>query len=247
MIQELGDIDPLATLPNLKMLSLLQNPVAHQQHYRPYVVYKLPQLKVLDFKKIKLKVSLMAVEFYRKRNQMVIIIIFFCRKRKKQKQCSRVKKAKNFKKPLSKNLNLFQVKVYLNIGNLRVRETPIFLLNYSIFRTCVCSNIHFFLAQRAEEIKKIREVISKASSLEEVERLNQLLQAGQIPGETKNQNSNHGNENLINEIFFFSQYVNHIKNYVISVLCSWMVCSITELRVLITCWLLYSLIILLLL
>lgn len=57
MIQELGDIDPLATLPNLKMLSLLQNPVAHQQHYRSYVIYKLPQLKVLDFKKIKLKVS----------------------------------------------------------------------------------------------------------------------------------------------------------------------------------------------
>ena len=58
MIQELGDIDPLATLPNLKMLSLLQNPVAHLQHYRAYVVYKLPQLKVLDFKKIKLKVSI---------------------------------------------------------------------------------------------------------------------------------------------------------------------------------------------
>lgn len=58
MVQELGDIDPLATLPNLKMLSLLQNPVAHIQHYRAYVVYKLPQLKVLDFKKIKLKVNI---------------------------------------------------------------------------------------------------------------------------------------------------------------------------------------------
>lgn len=34
----------------------------------------------------------------------------------------------------------------------------------------------------AEELWKIREAISNASSLEEVERLNRLLQAGQIPG-----------------------------------------------------------------
>jgi hypothetical protein len=33
-----------------------------------------------------------------------------------------------------------------------------------------------------EELWKIREAISKASSLEEVERLNRLLQSGQIPG-----------------------------------------------------------------
>lgn len=34
----------------------------------------------------------------------------------------------------------------------------------------------------AEELWKIREAIASASSLEEVERLNRLLQAGQIPG-----------------------------------------------------------------
>jgi U2 small nuclear ribonucleoprotein A' len=33
-----------------------------------------------------------------------------------------------------------------------------------------------------EEMRAIREAISKATSLEEVERLNRLLQAGQIPG-----------------------------------------------------------------
>lgn len=56
MIQELGDINPLSTLPNLKILSLLQNPVAHKPHYREYVIFKLQALKVLDFRKIKLKV-----------------------------------------------------------------------------------------------------------------------------------------------------------------------------------------------
>lgn len=33
-IQELGDIDPLTTLPNLKTLSLLQNPITYKPHYR---------------------------------------------------------------------------------------------------------------------------------------------------------------------------------------------------------------------
>lgn len=36
-----------------------------------------------------------------------------------------------------------------------------------------------------EELWKIREAISKASSLEEVERLNRLLQSGQIPGQSR--------------------------------------------------------------
>jgi hypothetical protein len=36
-----------------------------------------------------------------------------------------------------------------------------------------------------EELWKIREAISKASSLEEVERLNRLLQSGQIPGRSR--------------------------------------------------------------
>lgn len=48
------------------------------------------------------------------------------------------------------------------------------------------------LAQKMEEIKKIREAIARASSLEEVERLNQLLQAGQIPGNMGDRNSNSG-------------------------------------------------------
>lgn len=54
-ITELGDLDPLATLPNLKTLSLMHNPVAIKQHYRAYVAFKLPELRLLDFRKIKQK------------------------------------------------------------------------------------------------------------------------------------------------------------------------------------------------
>jgi len=38
----------------------------------------------------------------------------------------------------------------------------------------------------------MREAISKASSLEEVEQINRLLQAGQIPGKNKSNSGNGG-------------------------------------------------------
>lgn len=54
-IQELGDLDPLATLPKLRMLSLMHNPVANKPHYRAYLAFKMPELRLLDFRKIKQK------------------------------------------------------------------------------------------------------------------------------------------------------------------------------------------------
>jgi len=55
-LQELGDIEPLHTLPKLTSLSLLSNPVTAKPHYRLYVIFKLPQLRLLDFQKVKMKV-----------------------------------------------------------------------------------------------------------------------------------------------------------------------------------------------
>ncbi|XP_066448980.1 U2 small nuclear ribonucleoprotein A' [Eleutherodactylus coqui] len=53
-ILELGDLDNLSTLKNLTYLCLLRNPVINKRHYRLYVVYKIPQVRVLDFQKIRL-------------------------------------------------------------------------------------------------------------------------------------------------------------------------------------------------
>ncbi|XP_034052501.1 U2 small nuclear ribonucleoprotein A' [Gymnodraco acuticeps] len=54
-IQELGDLDPLASVRTLTLLSLLRNPVTNKKHYRLYVINKIPQIRVLDFQKVKLK------------------------------------------------------------------------------------------------------------------------------------------------------------------------------------------------
>jgi len=54
-LTNLSDIDHLAHLPSLRRLSLLDNLITKKQHYRLYMIHKLPHLKLLDFRKIKQK------------------------------------------------------------------------------------------------------------------------------------------------------------------------------------------------
>jgi len=51
----LKELEALAGLPSLSMLSLVDNPVTKQQHYRAFVISRLPNLRVLDYKKVKPK------------------------------------------------------------------------------------------------------------------------------------------------------------------------------------------------
>ncbi|SAM01942.1 hypothetical protein [Absidia glauca] len=68
-LEELGDIEPLATVSTLHHLVLLDNPVTKKEHYRLYVIYKLPSLRVLDFIKIKQKEREQAQELFQKDGQ----------------------------------------------------------------------------------------------------------------------------------------------------------------------------------
>ena len=52
-IATLAEIDGLASFEALTMLSLLQNPVTRRKHYRLYVIHKLPNLRVLDFQRVR--------------------------------------------------------------------------------------------------------------------------------------------------------------------------------------------------
>lgn len=139
MIQELGDLEPLIPLKNLTNLCLLQNPVSAKQHYRQYVVYRFPQLRLLDFRKIKQKERDSAIEYFRS------------------------KRGKEMAREIAK-------KVKAQTAGTSA-EKPL---------------------TSAEERKKIREAITNASSLEEVQRLSKLLQAGHIPGEERLQNGTYG-------------------------------------------------------
>ncbi|XP_063699070.1 probable U2 small nuclear ribonucleoprotein A' [Culicoides brevitarsis] len=63
-LQELSDLKPLTKLQKLETLSLLTNPVTSKQHYREYIAYKFPRLRLLDFRKIKMKERQAAIEFF---------------------------------------------------------------------------------------------------------------------------------------------------------------------------------------
>ena len=54
-IQDLADIEALSSCTNITMLSFLHNPVAAKPNYRAFVIQKFPMLRVLDFRKVKLK------------------------------------------------------------------------------------------------------------------------------------------------------------------------------------------------
>lgn len=64
-IQEFGDLEPLTKLEKLETISLMTNQIAARPHYREYISYKFPNLRLLDFRKIKQKEREAAKAFFK--------------------------------------------------------------------------------------------------------------------------------------------------------------------------------------
>jgi U2 small nuclear ribonucleoprotein A' len=144
-IQELGDIDALASVTNLETLSLLRNPLTTKKHYRSYVVHKLPNVRVLDFQRIKMKERQTAAELFKgKKGQQLVRDI--------------VKRSKTF-----------------------VPGAPVGADRVPMGAPASASEAS---GQAKQNIEAIKAAIAKATTLEEVERLSRLLQAGQIPDDS---------------------------------------------------------------
>ena len=54
LLATLTELEPLAGVPTLTALSLVDNPVTKVKDYRAFVIAMLPRLKVLDYKRVKL-------------------------------------------------------------------------------------------------------------------------------------------------------------------------------------------------
>ncbi|KXL50902.1 hypothetical protein M433DRAFT_151028 [Acidomyces richmondensis BFW] len=52
-LAELPDLDPLAHFPKLEHVVLVDNPVTKKEHYRTYLLWLAPQIRFLDFQKVK--------------------------------------------------------------------------------------------------------------------------------------------------------------------------------------------------
>ncbi|XP_078484548.1 U2 small nuclear ribonucleoprotein A'-like [Ciona intestinalis] len=132
-LRELSEIDCLAGCKKLEYLSLLRNPLVHRQHYRLYVIYKLPTLRVLDFQRIKLK------------------------ERQESKKLFSSSTGKQVLTELNKKKKTFTPGAPIPTNGVATSDTS-----------------------KADR-EAIKEAILKATSLEEVEKLKLMLQAGQIP------------------------------------------------------------------
>jgi len=124
-VENLADLDPLSEFNKLQNLSLLKNPVTKQKHYRLYIIYKLPSIKILDFQKVKAK--------------------------------ERVEAAKLFDSETGAQL-------VSTISQIKAVPTTI------------------PMPQLTEEQKqKIQEMIGKATTSEEIQRLDRALRSGKVP------------------------------------------------------------------
>ena len=62
-LADLNDIEPLRGCKKLTHLSLLENPIVMEKNYRLFVIHRLPTLRMLDFRKVKLKVRVDLIFF----------------------------------------------------------------------------------------------------------------------------------------------------------------------------------------
>lgn len=99
------------------------------------------------------------------------------KEREEAKVLFKSKKGKEIQKEISKRAKTFIPGG--NIHNIAKSKGKKKCFGYFLYN-------HYIVGLSDQEIKKIREAISKASSLEEVERLQKLLQSGQIPGQETN-------------------------------------------------------------
>ena len=134
-LQELADIEQLSGMKSLELLSFLHNPVVAKPNYRSFVIHKFPNLKVLDFKKVKQK------------------------EREEAKLLFKSKKGKDQLKEIEK-----KAKTFVPGGNLPDGKK---------------SNA---AGLTPDQVKSIKNAISRATTLEEIERLNHMLRTGSIPG-----------------------------------------------------------------
>jgi len=154
-IRELADIDNLKGLKKLEYLSLMRNPVTHRPKYRLYVIHRLPNIRVLDFRRIRLK------------------------ERQEAKKLFGSKEGKALITELAKKRKTFIPGA--PIENNEPTEADI-------------------TGPSKADKEAIKEAIMKAKSLEEVEKLKQLLQSGQIPRAAPNGKANGHHKTTNNDV-----------------------------------------------
>jgi len=139
-LQELTDIEPLKTVKSLTNISFFRNPITTKPNYRYFVIHCLPQVRVLDFQRVKLK------------------------ERQAAQKLFSGQKGELLKKDIAaKRSKTFDVKDVVKPSTAEDKE---------------------FIQEKYKDQEAIKNAIANASTLEEVRKLELLLQQGHIPGKT---------------------------------------------------------------
>jgi len=137
-IQELADLENLSSIKTISMISLLQNPIMTKPNYRLFVIHKFPNLRVLDFRKVK--------------------------------KAEREDAKKLFKSKAGKD----QLKKITEKAKTFVPGAPLPDAKKDSAHPSGLSQ---------QQIRTIKTAIAKATTLEEIERLNMMLRTGNMPNE----------------------------------------------------------------
>lgn len=158
-IKEFSDIDSICLNINLSHISLMRNPVAYKQYYREYIIYKLPNIKVIDFQKVKLKERTRAKKLFEGSKGRALITSL---------GASLYDDSNNLKTDTdNKNNNNTENKIKtFTVGEVETDKV-----------------VKSSGGLSKEQEKKIKQAIMNAGSLQEIQRLEAILQAGQIPVE----------------------------------------------------------------
>ena len=141
----------MTSVKSLTMLSLLHNPVVTRRNYREYVIHKFPNLRVLDFKKVKDK------------------------EREAAKKLFKTKEGKTQLKDISRKAKTFTP------GDALPEATNKTTNSAGLTPEQVWNCFPFFHFQRSLiQVRSLKTAIAKASSLDEIERLNQMLHSGTV-------------------------------------------------------------------
>ncbi|OCH96697.1 L domain-like protein [Obba rivulosa] len=143
-VSELGDLEPLKDVKGLRYLSLLGNPVREKKWYREWIAFRIPQLRVLDFQRIRDKERQTAKSLFLTPDGLLTQLA-----------------AK-----LSTTVSAHSTKAPIATDEPRPAAVP--------------GKAGRLMSK--EEAEKVKEAIARATSIEEIRRLERRLKEGFLPG-----------------------------------------------------------------
>eukprot|EP00842_Homolaphlyctis_polyrhiza_P002464 jgi/Hompol1/3218/HPOL_001536-RA len=168
-IVDLADLDALISLEHLNHLALLDNPVALKRYYRLYVIHRCPSVRILDFRRVREKERNEAAALFSGETGIALLKSLSSAKIAAESSSSAAAaSATASAADPAVNTNKTFVPGEKIAGILPAKKAP-----------------SRYAAPTPEEAERIRSAIRSAKTLDEIARLEKMLQSGIVPEQPK--------------------------------------------------------------